>query len=201
MADLSTLARPYAKAAFDYASEHDKVTDWEDFLLFSSYVVSDGLFKQVLHNPAITAEKKASILVEIYNSEIAGDAIKSPLYKLLNKLSGTMNKVSTELNNFIIQLADNGRLALIPHIYEHFHKHKTEASKQIDVYVTSAYPLTDEQKVSIENKFSTSNNAHVVLHESIDESLLAGTTIKVGDKVIDDSVRGKLKQLKTQLTA
>ncbi len=201
MADLSTLARPYAKAAFDYASEHDKVTDWEDFLLFSSYVVGDGLFKQVLHNPAIATEKKASILVDIYDSEIAVDTTEPPLRRLLSRLSGTTNKVSPELNNFVIQLAENGRLALMPHIYKHFHKHKTEASKQIDVHVTSAYPLTDEQKISIENKFSTSMNAHVILHESIDESLLAGTTIKVGDKVIDDSVRGKLKQLKTQLTA
>ncbi len=201
MADLSTLARPYAKAAFDYASEHNKITDWEEFLLFSSHVVRDDAFEQLLHNPAISVEQKVSALVDMYDSQSALDASESVLHKLLNKLTGTMNKVSPELRNFVTQLADNNRLALIPQIYTHFCQHKSEALKQVDAYVTSAYPLTDVQRVLIQSRLAASMNATVVLHESVDESLLAGATIKVGDKIVDDSVRGKLKQLKTQLTA
>ena len=67
--------------------------------------------------------------------------------------------------------------------------------------MTSAYPLTDEQRQMLQTRLATSLNASVVIHETVDPSLLAGATIKVGDKVIDDSMRGKLQQLKTQLTA
>ncbi len=197
MADLSTLARPYARAAFDYANEHNTVTDWEDFLIFSSHVVSDDSFEQLLHNPAISVEQKVSALVDIYDSQVALDAPESLLHKLLNKLTGTTNKVSPELKNFMTQLAENDRLALIPQICTHFRQHKSEASKQVDAYVTSAYPLTDVQRVLIQSRLAASMNATVVLHESVDETLLAGATIKVGDKIVDDSVRGKLKQLKT----
>ncbi len=67
--------------------------------------------------------------------------------------------------------------------------------------MTSAYPLTDDQRDMLQARLAASLNASVVIHESVDASLLAGVTIKVGDKVIDDSMRGKLQQLKTQLTA
>ncbi len=186
MADLSTLARPYAKAAYDCANESNATTNWENFLEISSSVVSDGEFKQVLNNPAISKESKVSILLDICQSHLN---------------SSTDNKVSTQINNFIKQLADNDRLGLIPQIYTHFRKYKSEASKQVDAYITSAYPLTDEQRILIQAKLASSMNATVVLHEEVDSALLAGATIKVGDKVVDDSVRGKLKQLRTQLTA
>lgn len=202
MADLSTLARPYAKAAFDYANEHDAIDDWENFLVVASHIVKDEAFVQLLHNPAISAQSKSEALVDIYNNEVAGVEEKnSPFMSLLHKLTGTTKKVSLELTNFVSQLAENERLPLIPHIYSHFRHHKSEALKQIDAYITTAYPLTDVQRTLIQAKLAASMNATIVLHEAVDESLLAGATIKVGDKVVDDSVRGKLKQLKTQLTA
>lgn len=201
MADLSTLARPYAKAAFDYANENSVVADWEEFLVVASHIVKDDSFIQLLHNPAISAEQKTDTLVDLYDSQVASEQSDSTLRKLLNRITGSANKVSPQLKNYVGQLADNGRLELLPQIYSHFRQHKSDALKQIDAYITTAYPLTDVQRTLIQARLAASMNATVVLHEAVDESLMAGATIKVGDKIVDDSIRGKLKQLKTQLTA
>lgn len=182
MAELSTLARPYAKAAFDFANEHDAVKEWETFFNAAKQVVNNLDFKDLLANTVISNEQKANALIDIQNSQNVG--IVSPQFK-----------------NFIAQLAEQNRLALIPEIDTHYRDYKAKALKQVDAYVTSAYPLTDSQRTEIQAKLASSMNATIILHEEVDSSLLAGATIKVGDRVIDDSVRGKLKQLKTQLTS
>ncbi|MGO2340531.1 MAG: F0F1 ATP synthase subunit delta [Psychrobacter sp.] len=207
MADLSTLARPYARAAFDYANENGAVDEWENFLFIASTVVNDKDFRTWLENPAVTAEHKSATLVDLYDSQVAGDN-SSAFKQLLGESKGSRYgnnisypKVSPALNNFIKQLAGQERLALLPEVYEHYRHHKAISLKQLDAYVTTAYPLTDVQRETIKMRLAESLNGSVVIHESVDPSLLAGATIKVGDKVIDDSMRGKLQQLKTQLTA
>ncbi|WP_201533834.1 F0F1 ATP synthase subunit delta [Psychrobacter ciconiae] len=207
MADLSTLARPYAKAAFDYACDHGVVNEWEDFLFIASTIVNDNAFSSWLDNPAVSAEHKSAALVDLYNSNVASGN-DSALKQLLDATQShkdssatSYNQVSKALENFIQQLAENERLALLPEVYEHFRRHKASNLKQLDAYVTSAYPLTDAQREMFQSRLAASMNASVVIHEAVDPSLLAGATIKIGDKVIDDSVRGKLQQLKTQLMA
>ncbi|MGP5404062.1 F0F1 ATP synthase subunit delta [Psychrobacter celer] len=207
MADLSTLARPYAKAAFDYANENGVVNEWENFLFIASRVVNDKSFSTWLDNPAVSAEHKSAALVDLYDTQVAGSN-DSAFKQLLNKNQGAQPsadtsypKVSVALSNFVKQLSEQERLALLPEVYEHYRRHKAISLKQLDAYVTSAYPLTDAQRETIQTRLAASLNASVVIHESVDPSLLAGATIKVGDKIIDDSMRGKLQQLKTQLTA
>lgn len=209
MAELSTLARPYAKAAFDYADEHQVADDWQDFLFVASHIVKDPSFSDLLDNPEVAAEKKASALVELYDTQVAvaGDSAFKQLlaqvetHRDKNVAERQFPKVSVALNNFVTQLAEQERLALLPQVYEHFRRHKAQSSKQIEAYITSAYPLTKTQHALIQARLASSLNANVVLHQSVDASLLAGATIKIGDKIVDDSIRGKLKQLKTQLTA
>ncbi|HCH26726.1 MULTISPECIES: F0F1 ATP synthase subunit delta [Psychrobacter] len=207
MADLSTLARPYAKAAFDYANENGVVNEWENFLFIASRVVNDKSFSTWLDNPAVSAEHKSAALVDLYDTQVAGSN-DSAFKQLLDKNQGAQPsadtsypKVSVALSNFVKQLSEQERLALLPEVYEHYRRHKAISLKQLDAYVTSAYPLTDAQRETIQTRLAASLNASVVIHESVDPSLLAGATIKVGDKIIDDSMRGKLQQLKTQLTA
>ncbi|WP_199507057.1 MULTISPECIES: F0F1 ATP synthase subunit delta [unclassified Psychrobacter] len=206
MADLSTLARPYAKAAFDYANEHGVVNEWEDFLFIASTIVKDKSFHTWLDNPAVSAEQKSAALVDLYDTQVASDndsALKGLLTAAKGHRDNTTSypKVSTALSNFVTQLSEQERLTLLPEVYEHYRRHKALGLQQLDAYVTSAHPLTDEQRELIKTRLATSLNASVVIHESVDASLLAGAKIKIGDKVIDDSMRGKLQQLKTQLTA
>ena len=204
MADLSTLARPYAKAAFDYANENGAVNEWEDFLFVAATVVNDKSFSTWLDNPAVSAEHKSAALVDLYDTQVAS-ANDSAFKQLLDANKGarpaSYPKVSVAFSNFVKQLSEQERLALLPEVYEHYRRHKAVSLKQLDAYVTSAYPLTDDQRDMLQARLAASLNASVVIHESVDASLLAGVTIKVGDKVIDDSMRGKLQQLKTQLTA
>lgn len=207
MADLSTLARPYAKAAFDYANENGVINEWEDFLFIASTIVNDNSFQPLLDNPAVSAEHKSAALVDLYDTQVAS-ANDSAFKQLLGATQGhnrdstvSYPKVSTALSNFVHQLSEQERLALLPEVYEHYRRHKALSLKQLDAYVTSAYPLTGAQRELLQRRLATSLNADVVIHESVDQSLLAGATIKIGDKIIDDSMRGKLQQLKTQLTA
>ncbi|MDO4249895.1 MAG: F0F1 ATP synthase subunit delta [Moraxella sp.] len=179
MAELTTLARPYAKAAFEYAKEKNAINDWENFLQIAGNVVTDDAFVGVLHNPAISAEQKTAVLMDVCTS----------------------GQPAQDLTNFIAQLAEHDRLALLPEIHSHYSKFKSQELKQVDAYITSAYPLTDEQRKTLQKSLAEREQAIVILHEAIDPSLLGGATIKIGDKFTDGSVRGKLQQLKTQLTA
>lgn len=211
MAELSTLARPYAKAAFDYAKEHNAINEWEDFLLIASSIVRDETFASFLNNPAISATQKTTVLMDIYTSQSAlGSSLAKNLQNVSSQgvdvsavtqvLSG-INKPSVALNNFATQLSEHDRLALLPEISTLYSKLKSQELKQVDAYVTSAYPLTEAQRKTLQERLAISTGSIVILHEEVDPELLGGATIKVGDKFTDGSVRGKLKQLKTQLSA
>lgn len=200
MADLSTLARPYAKAAFDYAKEHMSVNEWQDYLTVMEAIVRDKAFADYINNPAIAAQAKVATLKDLYNQSSPEDS--NTVFKTLSTaIEGGAQADSNAFVNFLTQLAEQDRLALLPSINERFGLLKAADAKEVHAYVTSAYPLNQEQEQLIENRLATSLGANVVLHVNVDSALIAGVTIKVGDKVIDDSVRGKLKQLKTQLTA
>ena len=200
MADLSTLARPYAKAAFDYAKEHTSVNEWQDYLNVMNAIVSDKAFADYINNPAVAAQAKVATLKDLYNQSSPEDS--NTVFKTLSTaIEGGAQADSNAFVNFLTQLAEQDRLALLPSINERFGLLKAADAKEVHAYVTSAYPLTQVQEQLIEHRLATSLGAKVVLHFSVDPALIAGVTIKVGDKVIDDSVRGKLKQLKTQLTA
>lgn len=200
MADLSTLARPYAKAAFDYAKEHHAINEWQDYLNVVSAIVSDKAFADYINNPAVAAQAKVATLKDLYNQSSPEDS--NTVFKTLSTaIEGGAQADSNAFVNFLTQLAEQDRLALLPSINERFGLLKAADAKEVHAYVTSAYPLTQVQEQLIEHRLATSLGAKVVLHVNVDPALIAGVTIKVGDKVIDDSVRGKLKQLKTQLTA
>lgn len=200
MADLSTLARPYAKAAFDYAKEHHAVNEWQDYLNVMNAIVSDKAFADYINNPAVAAQAKVATLKDLYNQSSPEDS--NTVFKTLSTaIEGGAQADSNAFVNFLTQLAEQDRLALLPSINERFGLLKAADAKEVHAYVTSAYPLTQVQEQLIEHRLATSLGAKIVLHVNVDPALIAGVTIKVGDKVIDDSVRGKLKQLKTQLTA
>lgn len=209
MAELSTLARPYAKAAFDYANESSTIGDWEDFLFIATSVVSDESFKQLLNDPSVSAEQKTDVLMSIYDEQVTSTnatPLKELLFSQQNRnAQGTADQAlpaaTKEIKNFVMQLAEQDRLSLIPQVYEQYHLLRVKTLKQIDAYITSAYPLNESQREMIQQRLEASLNASVVLHESVDSKLLAGATIKIGDKVVDDSALGRLKQLRTQLIA
>jgi len=178
MAELTTLARPYARAAFEAAVESDSLHSWSDSLALVAAIVKDSAVEAALSSPSLTGEKQAQLVSDLCGDEITG-----------------------AVSNFISILADNKRISLMPEIVSLFEALKAIQEKKVDVNLTTAFPLSD----TIENKLTASLKEKlqrdVVLHSKIDKSLIGGAIIRAGDLVIDGSVRGKLTKLAESMKA
>ncbi|SDU36491.1 ATP synthase F1 subcomplex delta subunit [Pseudomonas pohangensis] len=172
MAELTTLARPYAKAAFEFAQSQKQLTEWSAMLGLASSVSVDKTIQQMLRVPRLTGAEKANTFVEV-----CGD------------------KLDAKVQNFIHLLAENDRLLLLPEITELFELYKAEQEKSVDVEVTSAFALNNEQKDKLAKVLSARLSREVRLHATEDSSLIGGVVIRAGDLVIDGSVRGKIAKL------
>lgn len=178
MAELTTIARPYAKAAFEYALANSNVADWANALDFAAQVASNKDVAAVISNPALSSEEKGNVLLKI------GEG-----------------KVSDKVENFIKLLARNHRLEALPAIKQRFEVLKAEYEKAAEVEVISANPLSDEQLQRLVEKLTAKLGRKVNIETRIDESLIGGLVIRADDMVIDGSVRGKLDKLSESLRA
>jgi F-type H+-transporting ATPase subunit delta len=172
MAELSTLARPYAKAAFEYAMEAGDLQGWSDSLGTVSSVAKQSSVDQLLSSPSSTASEQAAAL-----TGICGESLSS---------AG---------NNFICILSENRRLKLLPQIAHQFEIMKANQEKAIEVDVASAQPLDEEQQEKLTEALSKKLERKVNMQVSLDKSLLGGAVIRAGDTVIDGSIRGRLTKL------
>lgn len=172
MAELSTLARPYAKAAFEYAMEAGDLQGWSDSLATVSSVAKQSSVDQLLSSPSSTASEQAAAL-----TGICGESLSS---------AG---------KNFICILSENRRLKLLPQIAHQFEIMKANQEKAIEVDVASAQPLDEEQQEKLTEALSKKLERKVNMQVSLDKSLLGGAVIRAGDTVIDGSIRGRLTKL------
>ncbi|WP_417313180.1 F0F1 ATP synthase subunit delta [Ectopseudomonas khazarica] len=172
MAELTTLARPYAKAAFEHAQAHQQLANWSAMLGLAAAVSLDDTMQRVLKAPRLTSTEKATTFVEV-----CGD------------------KFDAQAQNFIRVIAENDRLALLPDVFALFELYKAEQEKSIDVDVTSAFALSDEQQDKLAKVLSARLGREVRLHAAEDANLIGGVIIRAGDLVIDGSVRGKIAKL------
>ncbi|MFI8621375.1 MULTISPECIES: F0F1 ATP synthase subunit delta [unclassified Marinomonas] len=172
MAELKTVARPYAKAAFEVAREQGHVTEWASMLNILASVTSEPKLKIALQNPAFSAEEKANALAEV------------------------CAEVTTEQGKaFLLNLAENKRLLLLPAISTLFQEFKLNFEKAVDVKFTSAFELSTEQAQSLAASLAKKLDRTVNLTNETDASLIGGVVIRTGDLIIDGSVRGKLAKL------
>jgi len=177
MAEFSTIARPYAKAAFESALEAKALADWSSVLELLALIASDEQIISVLTNPNVNAVQRLSVF-----TSIAGD------------------KLTDNLSNFVKLLSENNRLAALPAIYERFLALKAEHEKTIDVDLASAVALSDKQKDLFATKLEAKLGRKVSIQNTVDSTLLGGVIIKAEDLVIDGSVRGKIAKLAESLT-
>lgn len=178
MAELSTLARPYAKAAFEHAAAKGELQGWSESLGIAAAVAQQGEVDKLLSSPSYTAEQQAQQLIEI-----CGDAL---------------NEQST---NFIKLLADNRRLKLLPFIQQQFETLKANREKSIEVDVVSAGEITPEQQSKLGSALSVKLGRDVNVQVSVDKTLLGGAIIRAGDTVIDGTIRGRLAKLAEALNS
>ena len=175
MSELTTIARPYAKAAFELAVEKGTVESWNDMLFFAGQVASNEQAAAALAGLP-TATEKADLFIKICAEQL-----------------------NEQGQNLIKVMAENGRLVALPAVAELFAELKADYDKEIDVDVVSATPLAAEQQVSLVAALEKRFARKVKLNCSEDATVVGGLIIKAGDTVIDGSVRGKLNRLATTL--
>ncbi len=177
MAEFSTIARPYAKAAFESSLESKALAEWSSVLELLALIANDEQVIAILTNPNINADQRLSVF-----ESIAGD------------------KLTDKLGNFLKLLSENDRLAALPAIYERFLALKAEHEKTIDVDLASAVALSEDQKALFATKLEAKLGRKVSIQNTVDSTLLGGVIIKAEDLVIDGSVRGKIAKLAESLT-
>lgn len=176
MQESTILARPYAKAAFEYALEHKQLPEWSEFLQQLAAIVSVEKMSALLVDPRFTGEQAYQLLSEISNGQF-----------------------SEQQHNFLRLLAKNKRLSVLPEIAVLFAKLHAEHEQTLDVQVVTVINLTNEQQTRLAQALQKRLNKQIILNFSQDSQLLGGILIRAGDKVIDLSLRSQLQQLNSKL--
>lgn len=175
MSQLTTIARPYAKAAFDFAAEKGVLDQWGQMLTFAAEVTKNKDIKELLSG-SVSADKLSEIFIVVCGEQF--DEFGQNLIKVM---------------------AANGRLKAFPEVCDAFLALKQEYEKEMDVDLISATELSDKQLTDISSKLELRFERKVNLNCSVDETLLGGVVIRAGDLVIDNSTRGQLGRLSDAL--
>jgi len=177
MIEPTTLARPYAKAAFEHARASGQLGPWQRALTDLAAVTSTQKVAAMLRDPAQTAEQRASVLAQLLGED-----------------------APAAVGNLLTIMADNSRLSLLPEVSALFAQLKQAEESTVSVHVTSAYPLSDEEITRLTETMKDRLARSVTLTSETDPSLLGGALIRADDLVIDGSVRGRLNKLAGTLT-
>ena len=176
MAELATVARPYAEAAFKLALENGRLTEWSDMLALVDAVVSDEQVAQRIGDPNVDEQALEGLILGTLGDRLDGQG-----------------------RNLVQVLVSNGRLELVSQIRALFDELKREHEGVLEATVISALPVTDDQVkpllAALEKKFGRKVTAQV----EVDPELIGGARIVVGDKVIDATVRGRLDAMAAAL--
>lgn len=178
MAEPSTIARPYAEAAFKLADSQGKLAEWSVALANLAAVAADERVCAATGDPNLSAPKAAGVFLSI----------------LAGKLSG-------EAENFVRVLAENRRLELLPEMRAQYDALRNEREGVIEADVFSAFELDDAQLADLVAHLESKTGRKVKARVQMDKELIGGIRVVLGDKVIDGSVRAQLNALENALKA
>ena len=178
MAEPSTIARPYAEAAFRLADAQGKLAEWSAALANLSAVVADERVRAAIGDPNLPAAKVAGMVLAILAGKLTGEA-----------------------ENFVRVLAENGRLDVVAKIRSQYEVLKNEREGVVEAEVYSAFELEPAQVAELVSRLERKTARKVRARVSVDQSLIGGVKIVIGDKVIDGSARAQLSALETALKA
>ena len=177
-AELPTIARPYARAAFSRGLDQtDGLGSWSRMLSLLAAAVSEPKVEEALDNPTLTTEDETSLILQLMEDDLNQDG-----------------------QNFVSVLAEYGRLALLPTIAELFELLKANHEKTMDVEVTSAFDLSDQEKIELGAALQRMLQRDINIETQVDKLLIGGVIIRAEDTVIDDSVKGRLEKLSLVLS-
>jgi len=171
MAEPSTIARPYAEAAFQQAKQSSDLAGWSRLIARLAAGLQDPDTNLLLANPALASDKLSQALAEVCGA------------------------YSTEQKNFIQLLVVNERLSVVAALAEAFETLRNSYEQVLDAHVVSAFPMDALQQQSMVDALKSKYGRNVKLSVALDESLIGGVVIRIGDEVIDASILGKVSQL------
>ena len=178
MAELATVARPYAEAAFRLADEAGALARWSEMLGGLAAVAADARVRRATADPRLSDAQRAGLFIAVLGGRLSGDA-----------------------ENFVRVLAQNDRLTLLPEIREQFEALKNDREGVVEATLQSAFELTEAQLQDIVARLEKKTGRKVRPHVSVDRELIGGVRIVLGDKVIDGSARAQLAALEAALKA
>ena len=177
MAELATVARPYAEAAFRLALESDGLSRWSEMLELVEAVVADEQIASRIGDPNVEEQALEGAILGSLGERLDGQG-----------------------RNLVQVLIQNGRLELVPQIRSAFEELRREREGVVEAKIVSALPMEDEQVkplvAVLESKFKRKVTAQV----EVDPELIGGARIIMGDKVIDATVRGRLDAMRAALS-
>ncbi|MCF6264113.1 MAG: F0F1 ATP synthase subunit delta [Xanthomonadales bacterium] len=176
MSDLTKLARPYAKAAFEMARADSALAEWNRMLGSAASIVINPDVRKLITSPGV------------FESSVA---------KLVRDTGG--DHFNAKFAHFLDVLADNERLSLLPEIKSMFTDLRLAEEKELAVKVVSAVEMTEDQKKRMSDALSRRFDRNIELRALVDPALIGGAIIHAGDMVIDGSIRGELNKLAVQL--
>ncbi|MBE9550078.1 MAG: F0F1 ATP synthase subunit delta [Proteobacteria bacterium] len=176
MSNLTKLARPYAKAAFEIALTDSALAEWSEMLRSAAAIVANQDIEKLISNPGVAQAEVAKLVIET-----GGD------------------RFSVKFAYFINVLADNERLSLLPEIQSMFARLRQAEEKELAVKVVSAIELSEDQKERMREALAKRFDRNIELHATVDPALIGGAVIHTGDMVIDGSIKGELNKLAVQL--
>lgn len=177
MSELTTAARPYAKAVFEIAEAAGSLDSWSEQLETMASIVSAEGSAQLLNSPKASPKQKIDTFVEV--------------------AAGSLNEQSI---NLLKSLGENNRFALLPDISLLFEDMKSEAQGEVEVKLIAAAEVGQEHNDAIVTALEKRLGRKVKLITTIDKSLMGGAIIRVGDLVIDGSLQGRFHSLKASLS-
>jgi F-type H+-transporting ATPase subunit delta len=176
MAELATIARPYAEAAYKLALENRNLAGWSDMLAMLAGVVGDETIAARIGDPNIDDRALESLLLGLFGERLDGQG-----------------------RNFLQVLIQNGRLVLLPQIRSQYEELRREHEGVLDATIVSALPMDDGQTGQLVAALEAKHGRKVTARVEVDPELIGGVRILVGDKVIDATVRGRLDAMAAAL--
>ena len=178
MAEPSTVARPYAEAAFRLADGANALGKWSGMIAALAMVAGDKRVQAAIGDPALSDAQVAGVFISVLAGRLDGGA-----------------------ENFVRVLAENKRLELLPEIRVQFEALKDEREGVVEAEVFSAFELTEAQVADLAQRLEKRTGRKVRTKVQVDKNLIGGVKIVIGDKVIDGSARGQLGALENALKA
>ena len=172
MAELITVARPYAEAAFRASVDAKDVAGFGEKLKLLGAAAATREAANLLGNPKVSAKEKADLLFSV-----TGDDVPDMLKNLVN------------------MLVENQRATLLPFMSEHFERLQREHDGVVKALITSAFALSDADKASLIEGLAKKYRKRVEAEVKVDASLIGGARVQVGDDVIHASVRDTLDKM------